>query len=127
MRSRTSISVTRSCASIERLVVNFEIVHMTDYNYGAPVSVSHHVARLSPRALPRQDCVQHELQIDPLPAAKATHVDYFGNTVTFFAMQGAHNRLSVHARSTVSVRATARVNPSDTPAWDAALDPSTLP
>jgi transglutaminase-like putative cysteine protease len=47
--------------------------------------------------------------------------------VTFFAMQGAHNRLAVRARSTVVVRATARVNPPDTPPWDAALDPSTLP
>ncbi len=100
---------------------------MSDYSYGAPVSVSHHVARLSPRALPRQDCVQHELQIDPAPAAKATHVDYFGNTVTFFAMQGAHNRLTVQARSTVAVRAAARPNPSDTPPWDTALDPSSLP
>jgi transglutaminase-like putative cysteine protease len=107
--------------------VNFEIVHMTDYNYDAPVSVSHHVARLSPRALPRQDCVQHELQIDPAPAAKATHVDYFGNTVTFFAMQGAHNRLTVRARSTVAVRAATRPSPSDTPPWDTALDPSALP
>ena len=42
-------------------------------------------------------------------------------------MQGAHNRLSVHARSTVAVRATTPVNPSDTPPWDAALDPSSLP
>jgi transglutaminase-like putative cysteine protease len=127
MRSPTTTSVTQSCASIERLAVNFEIVHTTDYNYGAPVSVSHHVARLSPRALPRQDCVQHELQIDPAPAAKATHVDYFGNTVTFFAMQGAHTRLTVRARSTVAVRAAARPNPSDTPSWDVAPDPSTLP
>jgi transglutaminase-like putative cysteine protease len=109
------------------LAVNFEIVHMTDYAYGAPVSVSHHVARLSPRTLARQDCVQHDLQIDPAPAAKATHVDYFGNTVTFFAMQGAHNRLSVRARSTVAVHATERWNPSDTPPWDTAIDPSTLP
>ena len=107
--------------------MNFEIAHTTDYTYGAPVSVSHHVARLSPRTLPRQDCVQHELQIDPVPAAKATHVDYFGNRVTFFAMQGAHHRLTVHARSTVAVRAATPVSPSDTPPWDAALDPSSLP
>jgi transglutaminase-like putative cysteine protease len=107
--------------------VTFAIVHTTEYNYTEPVSVSHHVARLSPRALPQQDCVQHELQIEPAPAAKATHVDYFGNTMTFFAMQGAHNRLTVRARSTVAVRATPRPSPFDTPPWDAAPDPSALP
>ena len=30
-----------------------------------------------------------------------THTDYFGNAVTFFAMQGAHKRLTVRARSRV--------------------------
>ena len=103
-RSPTSTSVTRSCVSAEPSAVKYEVVHTTDYDYSAPVAVSHHVARLSPRALPRQDCVQHELQIDPAPAAKATHTDYFGNAVTFFAMQGAHKRLTVRARSTVDVR-----------------------
>src|SRR6202049_4593534 len=127
MRSPTSTPATRSCASIERSAVNFAIVHTTEYNYNEPVAVSHHVARLSPRALPQQDCVQHELQIEPAPAAKATHVDYFGNTMTFFAMQGAHNRLTVRARSTVAVRATTRPNPFDTPPWDATPDPSALP
>src|ERR1700676_5242990 len=111
MRSPTSTSVTRSYASIERSAVTYAIVHTTEYNYNEPVSVSHHMARLSPRALPQQDCVQHELQVDPAPAAKATHVDYFGNTATFFAMQGAHNRLTVRARSTVAVRATTRPSP----------------
>jgi transglutaminase-like putative cysteine protease len=104
--------------------VNFEIVHTTEYNYNEPVAVSHHVARLSPRALALQDCLQHELLIEPAPAAKATHVDYFGNTMTFFAMQGGHNRLRVRARSTVAVRATTHPAPFDTPPWDRAPDPS---
>ena len=107
--------------------MNFAIVHTTEYNYNEPVSVSHHVARLSPRAVAHQDCVRHELQIEPTPSAQATHVDYFGNTMTFFAMQGAHNRLTVRARSTVAVRATPRPNPLDTPPWDAAPDPPALP
>jgi transglutaminase-like putative cysteine protease len=107
--------------------MTFEVVHTTEYDYSESVSVSHHVARLSPRELPRQDCVQHELQIDPAPAVRATHVDYFGNTMTFFAMQGAHSRLTVRARSTVAVRAPARPEPFDTPPWDAPLDQPALP
>jgi transglutaminase-like putative cysteine protease len=107
--------------------MTFEIVHTTEYDYSEPVLVSHHVARLSPRALPQQDCVQHELEIDPAPAVRATHVDYFGNAVAFFAMQGAHSRLTVRARSTVARRATARRDPFDTPPWDAALDQPACP
>ncbi len=107
--------------------MTFEVVHTTEYDYSEPVLVSHHVARLSPRALAQQDCMQHELLIEPAPAAKATHVDYFGNTMTFFAMQGAHSRLTVRARSTVAVRAPARPDPFDTPAWDAALGQAELP
>jgi len=107
--------------------VNFAIVHTTEYNYNEPVSVSHHVARLSPRAVTHQDCLRHELQIEPTPSVQATHVDYFGNTMTFFAMLGAHNRLTVRARSTVAVRATTRPDPFDTPPWDAPHDPSAFP
>jgi transglutaminase-like putative cysteine protease len=107
--------------------MSFEIVHTTEYDYSESVSVSHHVARLSPRALAQQDCVRHELQIDPAPAVQAAHVDYFGNTMTFFAMQGAHNRLTVRARSTVAVRATPRPDPFDTPPWDLAPGQSALP
>jgi transglutaminase-like putative cysteine protease len=107
--------------------MTFEVVHTTEYDYSEPVLVSHHVARLSPRALAQQDCLHHELEIDPAPAVRATHVDYFGNAVAFFAMQGAHSRLTVRARSTVAVRAKTRPNPFDTPPWDAAPGPSALP
>jgi transglutaminase-like putative cysteine protease len=107
--------------------MTFEVVHTTEYDYSESVSVSHHVARLCPRELPRQHCVQHELQIDPAPAVRATHVDYFGNTMTFFAMQGAHSRLTVRACSTVAVRAATRPEPFDTPPWDAWLEQPAFP
>ena len=56
-----------------------------------------------------------------------THTDYFGNAVTFFAMQGPHKRLTVRARSRVSVQATSLPAPSDTPPWEAVADRTTLP
>ena len=90
--------------STDLLPVQFEIVHTTVYNYSAPVAVSHHVAHLNPRGLSYQQHVHHDLQIDPAPAVVKTHTDYFGNTVAFFAMQGAHKRLTVRARSRWSCR-----------------------
>lgn len=116
----------RSCVSTE--AVDYEVVHTSKYEYTEAVSVSHHVARLRPRVLAYQECVQHDLQIEPSPAVVAAHQDYFGNAATFFAMQGAHKNLSVSARSRVRVlpRDTPPP-PSATPPWEAASDRAALP
>ena len=107
--------------------MQYEIVHTTDYDYSESVSVSHHVARLSPRTLPHQECLHHELHIEPSPAVTTTHLDYFGNAMTFFAMQGAYRRLTVFAQSQVAVSARSVPRPSDTPPWEAALDRTAFP
>jgi transglutaminase-like putative cysteine protease len=107
--------------------VHYEVVHTTRYDYSVSVAVSHHLARLNPRVLPHQQRLHHDLQVEPAPAVMTTHTDYFGNAVTFFAMQGAHKRLTVRARSRVAVEATTTPSPSDTPPWDIVADRATLP
>jgi transglutaminase-like putative cysteine protease len=107
--------------------VQYEVVHTTEYDYSESVAVSHHMARLSPRVLPHQQCPDHDLQIDPAPAVMTTHTDYFGNAVTYFAMQGAHKRLTVRARSRVVLEATSPPVPSDTPPWETVADRAALP
>jgi transglutaminase-like putative cysteine protease len=107
--------------------VTYDVVHTTVYDYTESVSVSHHVGRLSPRALPHQTCVAHQLQIEPAPAVTTRHVDYFGNVTTFFAMQGAHKRLTVRARSQVAIRAAAMASAADTPPWERVADRGALP
>ena len=107
--------------------VQYEVVHTTEYDYSHSVAVSQHQARLSPRVLPHQQRLHHDLQIEPAPAVVTTHTDYFGNAVTFFAMQGAHKRLTVRARSRVALQATSAPAPSDTPPWEAVADRTALP
>ena len=107
--------------------VNYEVVHTTEYDYSESVAVSHHLARLSPRVLPYQQRLDHDLQIEPAPAVMTTHTDYFGNAVTYFAMQGAHKRLTVRARSRVTLLTTSPPVPSDTPPWEAVADRTALP
>ena len=107
--------------------VQYEVVHTTEYNYSESVAVSLHLAHLSPRVLPHQLLLNHDLQIEPAPAVMTTHTDYFGNPVTFFAMQGAHKRLTVRARSRVALQATSLPLPSDTPHWEAVADRTALP
>jgi transglutaminase-like putative cysteine protease len=107
--------------------VTYDVVHATRYSYTESVSVSHHLARLSPRTLRHQDRIDHALDVQPRAAVLATHVDYFGNDATFFAMQGAHRGLTVTARSRVRVSARVTPDPATTPAWEEAGDRALLP
>ena len=61
----------------------YQITHTTTYDYRGTVSVSHHVLRLTPRDLPHQRCLSHQVLIEPRPAVARPHIDYFGNAVTF--------------------------------------------
>ena len=70
--------------------VTYLVAHTTQFSYSRPVSVSHHVARVMPRECPGQECLQHELQIDPPAAIVRPHRDYYGNGVAFFIMERAH-------------------------------------
>ena len=117
----------RSSVSVEPSPVTYEVAHTTRYEYSQPVSVSHHLARLRPRVLPHQACLHHELRVEPTPAVTRTHVDYFGNAVTFFIIEAAHRNLAVHARSTVVVTPKPVPDPRDTPPWEAARDHDVLP
>jgi transglutaminase-like putative cysteine protease len=110
--------------------MKFEVTHTTEYDYTESVAVAHHVTRLRPRALVddgQQECVEHALDIAPAPAVTSTYDDYFGNAVTFFGLQGAHKRLVIRAKSTVSVTGPALPDPMETAAWEAATDRSALP
>jgi transglutaminase-like putative cysteine protease len=113
--------------SADESAVTYEVVHATRYSYTESVSVSHHVARLSPRALTHQVCLHHALDVDPAPAVRSTHTDYFGNATTFFAMQGAHRGLTVSARSRVRVAPRTPPAFAETPPWERASDRASLP
>jgi transglutaminase-like putative cysteine protease len=107
--------------------VTYDVVHVTRYAYTESVSVSHHLARLSPRALAHQSRVYYTLDVEPAAAALSTHSDYFGNDATFFAMQGAHRGLTVTSRSRVRVMSRVPPEASTTPAWEVAGDRASLP
>lgn len=107
--------------------VTYEVVHTTRYTYSEAVSVAHHVARVKPRVFAGQECLRHELQIEPVPAVVRSHQDYFGNAVTFFIVEGAHTTLTVRAMSTVTVRARSLPVLVHTPPWEEACDYDALP
>ncbi len=107
--------------------VYYDIIHTTRYAYSEPVSLAQHVARLTPRDSERQSCLRHDLEVVPAPDTLVTHVDYFGNTTTFFAVGDAHDGLTVHARSRVAVSPSPVLEPSASLPWEQAVDRSTWP
>jgi transglutaminase-like putative cysteine protease len=101
----------------------YRVRHQTIYDYIEPVSVSHHVLRLTPRDLRGQKRRSMELSIWPHPPFHpANHIDYFGNTVTSFTLPESHSRMSVEASSELEVQTVAHPIFSESPAWETVRD-----
>jgi len=83
--------------------MTYNLIHRTIYEYAAPVTVSHHSARVEPRELPRQKVERYALTIDPQPSVAKTRTDFFGNRVCGFSVQGIHRHLEITASSKVLV------------------------
>ncbi len=97
--------------------MNYRIVHRTLYEYTAPVTVSHHVARLEPRETGAQQRLEFEMEITPAPALRKEREDYFGNQLRFFSIQEAHQRLEITSTSRVSVNAPREPATEPATAW----------
>ena len=98
--------------------MNYRIVHRTLYEYAAPVTVSHHVARLEPRATAAQQREEFTLKILPNPTVRKVREDYFGNHLCFFSIQETHQRLEITTTSRVTVNTRELPAPEATPAWE---------
>jgi transglutaminase-like putative cysteine protease len=102
--------------------MKYRLTHRTKYTYEGAVTVSHHLARLAPRTLPGQRCPWHELEIQPVPVGRGVHVDAYGNTNSYFEIEGKHEALEVIARSLVEVFPTEHPDPRSTPPWESVRD-----
>lgn len=98
--------------------MNYLVEHKTVYDYGEPVSVCQNEARLRPRNFERQQCTLSKLEINPKPSDIRQREDFFGNRVTYFAIDQPHTVLSVVSTSEVDVAACANDIKSNTTAWD---------
>src|ERR1700694_699615 len=81
--------------------MHYKVTHTTRYNYSEPVSLCHNLARLIPRSTRTQTCKSAELTIDPRPDILNEYEDFFGNRVTFFAIQQEHRSLTVTVSSEI--------------------------
>ena len=97
--------------------MKYHIRHTTVYRYSDPVPLGQNETRLTPRRFARQECPGNQLLVQPPPATSKTRTDYFGNLVSFFALE-EDRQLTVtrSARSTFSSRSTR--GRRATPAWE---------
>jgi transglutaminase-like putative cysteine protease len=98
--------------------MNYHITHRTLYDYGEPVTVSHHAARVAPRTTPLQLPAHWSLRISPEPAVRKLRTDYFGNSVCFFSIQELHQRLEIVSECLVELRPGPAPDPARSPAWE---------
>jgi transglutaminase-like putative cysteine protease len=102
--------------------MEYEVRHSTAYDYEHDVSLSHHVAHLTPRETTGQHCRQHRIEALPRITTSSSHVDHFGNLTNFLTVEGAHRRLEVIAWSRVEVLQQAPLMPEAAPPWETVRD-----
>lgn len=98
--------------------MNYQVIHRTTYEYAAPVAVSHHVARVEPRATPVQTPENFTLKIFPQPVLRKAREDYFGNHLCFFSIQENHQKLEITATSRVAIQKKEAPATESSPAWE---------
>jgi transglutaminase-like putative cysteine protease len=98
--------------------MTYEISHRTTYQYSEPVTLGHNETHLTPRTLPRQQCLANRLIVLPTPTATRTWTDYFDNQVAYFTVEEEHRELSVTAISEVTLTPAEVPSPVGTPSWE---------
>lgn len=108
----------RRCFNGASDLVRYKVTHTTSYRYSQPVSVSHHLLHLKPRATPHQRVDRLDVAMTPHPASLSEGVDYFGNPRSFITVDAQHDEIEFHAQSLVEVSAPEPPEPALTPAWE---------
>jgi len=81
----------------------YRVTHRTDYRYGGPVTSGQTIVHLLVRETPHQHVTAADITIEPPPDHRHTHIDGFGNLVSYLAVEHPHEHLTVTATSDVSV------------------------
>ncbi|MGW0158564.1 transglutaminase family protein [Mycobacterium sp. NPDC003323] len=81
----------------------YEITHRTTYRYSDDVTGSYGRGFLTPRDVPGQRMLSHELIIEPEASDRSTSHDAYGNLSSYFHVTERHRMLSVTSRSVVEV------------------------
>src|SRR3954470_6593687 len=96
----------------------YRVRHTTTYDYHESVSLSQHLLRLRPRDSAWQACLDFQVSVSPAPRSQDSHTDYFGNAVSFVAVEQPHTRLTINAVSKVRKTRVRAPDPLETASWE---------
>lgn len=82
----------------------YDVCHETKFQYDDDVRMSQQILHLTPRSFDGQQVDSVQIDVDPLPAARETRTDYFGNEATYIALAEPHQALSIASVSRVTVQ-----------------------
>ena len=100
----------------------YHIRHETRYRYAADVVHSHHLLHLVPRPVVYQECLEHEIAIEPAPTRRVSEVDAFGNPMLRVEMAQPHRELTVVSQMQIDVHTRPVVRADTTEPWETVCD-----
>lgn len=105
-------------------MTEYNIRHVTSYEYEVPVLHAHHLGHLRPRELTYQRVAHSEISCTPASQATQHYVDYFGNGTDMIEVLDRHDKLDIVATSRVTVtpRALSTQAVLSTMSWSEARD-----
>ena len=100
----------------------YRVRHETIYQYAADVMHSHHLLHLVPRPTPYQQCLEHEIEIDPVSHRRVNGLDAFGNPLVRLELAQPHRELRVISTMQIVVHARPAVSLDSTDTWEKVRD-----
>jgi transglutaminase-like putative cysteine protease len=97
----------------------YDIRQTTTCTYASPVANARHVLRLTPVQRNRQQVHVASLQIAPEPSQWREGQDFFGNRITWIALEEPHDKLTVKVSARVAVDELAGPAALTTPLFEA--------
>lgn len=95
----------------------YRILHITEFNYSAPITESVMELRMEPRSDERQRCHNFSLTIKPA-ARTAQRFDYNENRIHSFDIPGQHSAIEIHTESVVEVFPVVPDNAGNGGSWE---------
>jgi transglutaminase-like putative cysteine protease len=96
----------------------YDVRQETIYRYASSVAYARHVVRLGLIDRPDQRVVAAALDFTPAPVERREGRDFFGNRVTWIALDQPHDTLVVKVAARVAVTRNASIKPDATPPWE---------
>jgi len=96
----------------------YDVRQETIYRYASSVAYARHVVRLGLIDQAGQRVVAAALDFTPAPVERREGRDFFGNRVTWIALDQPHDTLVVKVAARVAVTRNASIKPDATPPWE---------